>query len=233
MVQITNLRGVIIRSLCIATAVAMVLLPDTCAGQNTAYAGFLGGISTLSADGRTTVAAQTVATSSYKPENGPAIDVFGGVHWNDFLSFQADYLWDRNALTLDASRASANAGVEFYEREYRSSQHAVIGNALLYFRARSSRVRPFLAAGTGVVHLAADPRATGTALGITPPAGFRSTKAVLHVWVGIDLRVCRGWAFRYSFTETASSNPISRELDPPGQRRLANFRNLFGLVKEF
>lgn len=232
MAQITNLRGVIIQRLCIATAVAMVLLPDTCAAQKTTYAGFQGGISTLSADGRTTVAAQTVATSSYKPENGPAIDVFGGLHWNDFLSFQADYVWDRNALTLDASRASANAGA-FYEREYRSSQHAVMGNALFYFRARSSRVRPFLAAGTGVVHLAADPRGLGAAQGITPPGAFRSAMVVLQVGVGIDLKVRRGWAFRYSFAETVSSNPISRELDPPAHRNLANFRNLFGIVKEF
>ena len=214
-------------------ALAMVFLPQTCAGQKRPYAGLLGGISTLSADGNTTVAPQTAATSSYKPENGPGIDIFAGVHWNNFLSLQMDYLWNRNPLTLDALRANATGGGAFYQQEYRSSQHAVLGNVLLYFRSRSSWVRPFLSVGTGVVHLAAAPLTSGVAQGLKPPGTFRSTMAALHVAVGIDLMVHRGWAFRYSFAETSSPNPISRQLAPPGTRMLANFRNLFGVVKEF
>jgi len=226
-------RPVITRHFCIATALAMAFLPHTFAGQRRLYAGLLGGVSTLSSDARTAVEPQTVTTSSYKPENGPAVDVFAGVHWNNFLSFQADYLGNRNQLTLDASRANAGVGSTFYEQEYRSSQHAVLGNALLYFRSRSSWARPFLSVGTGVVHLAANPRSPGASQGITPPAAFRSTMAALHVAVGIDLRARQGWAFRYSFAETSSSNPISHQLVPRGARMLANFRNLFGIVKEF
>jgi len=225
--------GSISRSFCIIAALAIVFWPQNCAGQKMPYAGLLGGISTLSADGRTTVEPQTAATSSYKPENGPAIDVFAGVHWNNFLSFQVDYLWNRNPLTLDALRANATGGGAFYEQEYRSSQHAVLGNVLLYFRSRSSWVRPFLSVGTGVVHLATDPLTPGAAQGLAPPSTLRSTMAALHVAVGIDLRVHRGWALRYSFAETSSPNPISRQLAPPGTRMLANFRNLFGIAKEF
>ncbi len=191
--------GSISRSFCIIAALAIVFWPQNCAGQKMPYAGLLGGISTLSADGRTTVEPQTAATSSYKPENGPAIDVFAGVHWNNFLSFQVDYLWNQNPLTLDALRANATGGGAFYKQEYRSSQHAVLGNVLLYFRSRSSWVRPFLSVGTGVVHLSTDPLTSGVAQGITPPGTFRSTMAALHVAVGIALRVHRGWALRYSF----------------------------------
>jgi hypothetical protein len=225
--------GRISRQLCIASAVAMVFLPGTCAGQKRPYTGLLGGVSTLSADGSTTVEPEAAAASSYKPENGPTLDVFAGMHWNNFLSFQADYLWNRNPLTLNALRTNANLGAPFYGQEYRSGQHTVLGSALLYFRSRPSWVRPFLSVGTGVAHLTADPRSPGIARGMAPPATFRSTMAVLHVAVGIDLRVHQGWALRYSFAETSSANPVSRQLAPPGTRMLANFRNLFGIVKEF
>jgi hypothetical protein len=36
---------------------------------------------------------------------------------------------------------------------------------------------------------------------------------------------------RYSFSESVSGNPISAQLSPPGQRNLANFQNLFGVVR--
>src|SRR5258708_2618010 len=170
-----------VRCFCIATALAMVFLPQTCNGQKKRYMGLLGGISALSADGRTALEARTM--SSYAPEDGLAIDVFGGVHLNDFLTLQADYLWNRNPLTLDTLRASDMRGGAFYEQQYRSREHAVIGNALLYFRNRSSWVRPFLSAGAGIVNLAADPRSPGLAQGITPPAAFRSTAAPLPVAV--------------------------------------------------
>lgn len=225
--------GVIGWRLCITAALAMLVLLQTCAGQTRPYVGLLGGVSTLSADGRSTVEPQIAATSSYKPGNGSTVDAFAGVHWNNFLSFQADYLWNRNSLTLDTLRGSAVAGTMFYEQEFRSSQHTVLGNVLLYFRSRSSWVRPFLSVGSGVVHLSADPRGPGVAQGIAPPGTFRSTMAALHVAAGIDLRVHRSWAFRYSFAETSSPNSISRQLAPPGTRMLANFRNLFGIAREF
>jgi hypothetical protein len=40
-------------------------------------------------------------------------------------------------------------------------------------------------------------------------------------------------SFRYSFSETIGGNPISPRLSPPGERNLANFENLFGVVARF
>lgn len=68
----------------------------------------------------------------------------------------------------------------------------------------------------------------------SPTAAWLDSSAVaLQVAVGIDIRLYHGWAFRYSFAETTRSNPISSHLSPPGNRMLANFRNLFGFVKYF
>lgn len=228
-----NRHGDLVRGFCLTAGLAMLCLPQACAGQSRPYAGFLGGISTLSADGQSTIGPPVAAMSSYKPGNGGTIDAFAGVHWKNFLSFQADYLWNENPLSLDVLRASSVTGSVFYQQRFQSSQQTVLGNALLYFRNRSSWVRPYLSVGTGVVHLAADPRAPGVVDGLTPPGSFRSNMAALHVAVGIDLRIRRGWIFRYSFAETSSPNPISRQLAPPGTRMLANFRNLFGIAKEF
>src|SRR5215467_14070834 len=43
----------------------------------------------------------------------------------------------------------------------------------------------------------------------------------------------KGWAFRYTFSETLSKNPISDRLSPPGQHSRKNFQNLFGFVRRF
>ena len=101
------------------------------------------------------------------------------------------------------------------------------------FRPRSSWVRPFLSVGTGAVFFSAEPRSASTANGISPPGPFSQTNPVLQVAVGIDLKVKSGWGFRYSFAETSGSNPIDRHLSPSGSRMLANFHNLFGVIKYF
>ena len=209
-------------------------LRKPCSAQRRPYTGVMGGVSTLSADALTDLDSNSATTSSYKPENGATAGVFVGLHWNNYFSMQGDYLWNRNLLTLDSLAASTTGtGARLYERTFQSRQHTALGSALLYFRPRSSWVRPFLAVGTGVVHLTAKPRSAGIANGISPPASFSATKPALHVAVGIDLKLKSGWGFRYSFAETSSSNPISHQLTPPGSRRLANFRNLFGVVKYF
>jgi hypothetical protein len=205
-----------------------------CGAQPRPYGGVMTGVSTLSADARTALGSDQAATSSYKPENGLTAGVYFGLHANDYLSVQADYLWNRNVVTLNGVMAGgASAGATFYEQPFQSRQHGVLGSVLLFFRPRSSWVRPFLSVGTGVVHFTAESRATGVVNGISPPGPFRATKPALHVAVGIDLKVKSGWGFRYSFAETSNANPISRQLTPPGSRMLANFRNLFGFVKYF
>ena len=60
-----------------------------------------------------------------------------------------------------------------------------------------------------------------------------STHSLLRVAVGVDVTFVKGWSARYSFSESLSGNPISQQLSPPGQRNLANFQNLFGIVRAF
>ena len=216
-------------------AVAGILaIQGPCNAQRRLYFGFMGGVSTLSADARTVISSGSATTASYDPESGPAAGAYIGLHWTNYFSVQGDYLWNRNGLTLDSLAAgTTGAETKLYERAFESRQHAAFGNALLYFRPRSSWVRPFLSVGTGVVHFAAEPRSGGITNGLSPPGPFSATKPALHVAVGIDLKLKSGWGFRYSFAETSSSNPISHQLTPPGSRMLANFRNLFGVVKYF
>jgi hypothetical protein len=222
------------RYLAAILAVASFALPRPCAAQHGPYVGITGGVSTLSADSRIVLGPDHVATASYKPENGPTTDVYIGLHWNNYLSIQADYLWNRNLLTLDGLVAGrTNSGSVFFEQAFQSRQYGAVGNALLFFRPRCSWVRPFLSVGTGFARLMAEPRSAGIANGISPPGPFSATKPILHVAVGIDLKVKSGWGFRYSFAETSSANPIDQQLTPSGSHGLANFRNLFGFVKYF
>jgi hypothetical protein len=183
------------------------------------YAGVLGGISTLSADARSVVTGSGASASSYKPVNGAVVNAFGGVHFNDYLSLQGNYTWNRNDLELFAIR---NPG-DSYEQRRGSSQHSAGVDLLVYFRDRRSWVRPFLSAGPAVVRFKSN----------STTDSFSSVKPSLRVGVGIDARIAPGWAFRYSFLEAMQANPISRRLSPPGDRRLANFQNLFGIVRLF
>ena len=160
--------------------------------------------------------------SLYKPENGPAFNFFGGVHLTDFLSVQGNYVFNRNDLTLTASQISESGGA-FYEQSRTSSQHAVIGDLLLYFRNRQTWFRPYLSVGSGFVSLESrETRVLVSQGNLTlPERRFESTRPALRVAVGIDFRLAAGWAFRYSFSETLRRNAISGQLSPPGQRNLA------------
>jgi hypothetical protein len=198
------------------------------------YGGALVGISTLSADGRSTITPTATALSLYKPENGMALNLFGGVHLTEFISVQGNYVWNRNALLLTSTQFSG-VGQLVYEQSRRSTQHSGIGDLLLYFRNRRSKVRPYLSAGAGFVHFKSSQRELRAIRGtpVLPPESFTYTGPVLRVAVGIDLAVSHNWCFRYSFSETIGKNPISAQLSPLGQRNLANFQNLFGLVRYF
>src|SRR5215469_3471363 len=154
----------------IAVFAGTLARPQLCSAQARPYFGAVGGVSTLSADASTAINAGSAAASSYKPENGPTVGVFGGLHWTNYFSVQADYVWNRNLLTLDSLAASTTgANTKLFEETSRSRQQSALGSALLYFRPRSSWVRPFLSVGTGVVHLTADPRSAGTVSGLIPP----------------------------------------------------------------
>ena len=208
-------------------------LRATAQDESRVYAGAIAGVSTLSADGRASTQPGRAEASLYKPENGPALNLFVGLHVGRYVSVQGNYVWNRNDLTLFSSFTTAQAG-GFYEQHRNSAQHAVVGDALLYFRALGSGVRPYLSTGVGVVRFGSEPAGGEVTSGLAPPDGeIASTRVVLRVAVGIDLALGEAWSFRYSFSESISGNPISARLTPPGERNLANFQNLFGFVTRF
>ena len=203
----------------------LLLVIPPCWGQRY-FASALGGISTLSADAASRLTPSD-AVSLYKPENGAALNIAGGVLLNDWLGLQTNYLWNRNDLAI-----TEVSGLATFEQDRHSSQHAFIADMLLFFRSRRSRIRPYLSVGSGLVLLRSS--AAGPAVGaLALPPEIDTVKLPLRVAVGIDLLFRRGWGFRYSFSETMTGNPFSASLDPAGSRRLANFQNLFGFVKYF
>lgn len=195
------------------------------------YVGALGGIATLSADAGSQSAASGLNLSSYAPANGGALDIFAGAHLHNYFSVQGDFVWNSNDLRLSSSSTNGN----FYQEDRSSSQQSATVSLLVYFRQRSSRIRPYLALGTGIAHLTSSNQrliAFGGAPSL-PPQTFSLTGPVLRSHVGIDLRLVSKLDFRYSFSETIGSNAISKQLSPTGPRGLANFQNLFGFVVRF
>ncbi len=204
------------------------------------FLGVVAGISTLSADASTLLNASRFSSSSYDPENGPGVEAYIGVHFNQYFSAQLKYSWDRHDIRLSGIQATLPPDerlgmVAFYEQSRSSSQQTLIANVLLYFRDRPSWARPYLAVGTGAATLTSTSHGSDTspADAPTPPARFSSVGPALEAAVGIDLRIRRNWGFRYSFAETIRGNPIGEQLTPPGTRPLATFRNLFGFIKLF
>jgi hypothetical protein len=198
------------------------------------YAGILGGVSSLSGDARSIVSSNSIAFSSYDPKNGGDISVLFGKHFSDYFSAQVSYTWNENDLSLTAG-SSGTGTQQAYQQSRSSSQQSVLGNVLVYFRPRKSRLRPYLSAGTGFMHFASRQESLQQVLGspILPPQRFSANEIVLNVPVGIDVNLGKGWAFRYTFSETISRNPISDRLSPAGQHTFKNFQNLFGFVRRF
>lgn len=196
------------------------------------YAGAIGGVATLSADAGSQPTGGGLSLSSYAPANGGALNLFAGAHVHDYFSLQGSYIWNSNRLRLNST--SSSGGV-FYQEDRNSSQQAAIFDFLLYFRRRSSRIRPYLGTGGGVIHLSSSQDRILASGGIAalPPSRFSSTGPVFRSHVGIDLRLARNLDFRYSFSEMIGSNEISRHLSPKGPRGLENFQNLFGFVVRF
>jgi hypothetical protein len=197
------------------------------------FAGAAAGIATLAADARSEITSSGADVSLYKPENGPALNIFVGSHVQEYLTVQGNYVWNRNDLTLTSVRTT-DSGPSFYEAPRASSQHAFIGDLLVYFRERRSAIRPYLSAGVGVVRFQTTARGGDSVRNATlPPLTSVATRALLRVAVGLDVSMGGHWGARYSFSESVSGNPISAQLSPPGQRGLANFQNLFGVVRSF
>jgi len=203
-------------------------------GQDTNFAGAMIGVSTLSADGRSVFDATSTAVSLYKPENGLTGLIFGGRHLSDFFSAQASYGWNGNDLKLASTQIAA--GVErAYEYSYAVRHHTVAAELMIYFRPRSSMLRPYLSAGPGVAWFSSSQGRPIFTRGspFLPPARFSATDICFRVAVGIDIRLKGRAGFRYSFAETIQRNPISAQMVPTGERNLANFQNLFGVFWRF
>jgi outer membrane protein W len=218
-----------------ALALALVLMSVAAAAQDEPriFTGALFGVSTLSADARTVTTGSTAAVSLYEPKNGLALNVFAGIHIAQYFSIQANWMWNRNDLTLVSSFTAPHTRA-FYEQHRDSRQHAVVLDGLIYFRRLDSAIRPYLGTGLSVLHFSSDELVVSAAQGLTPPDGkIASTRIGLRSHVGIDFKLSRLLAFRYSFSETISGNPISPSLTPPGRRGLMNFQNLFGFVGRF
>src|SRR6266852_1957897 len=201
--------------------------------QSEFYAGLQAGVSTLSGDAASVLTASAANFSSYNPVNGIALSAIFGRNISEYVSLQADYIYNRNRLTL-ASGAFSNGTLNSYQEVRGSSQQSVIGDVLVYFRQRQSRLRPYLSVGTGVVHFSSfQQRVDFAGSPSLPRQRFSSNLIALHVPVGMDVKLRGGWMFRYSFSETLTKNPISDHLSPPGSHSLKNFQNLFGIIKRF
>lgn len=192
------------------------------------------GVTTLSADGQTAITTTGSMVSLYKPENGITGRFFYGRHLSNYFSVQGTYTLNRNLLTLTSLATSAGQE-SVYEQTRSSTQQMVGAEAMAYFRPRSSALRPYLSFGGGASHFASSAQRVTVQRGSlpVPPAAFTAAKPFVRVDVGIDMKLTRGWKFRYSFGETIIRNPISVQLTPQGKRNLASFQNLFGFVKEF
>jgi hypothetical protein len=212
--------------------ILFLLIVRSVAASVTPYAGAIGGIATLSADAGSLRTAQGLNQSSYSPANGGALDLFVGVHLFDYFSVQGNFIWNENDLVLNSSSLGPNT---FYQQARSSSQRAGVVDFLVYFRRRTSWIRPYLGTGAGIIHLQSNVTRLIDSGGIPllPPASFSSTRPVFRSHVGMDIRVFRQLNFRYSFSEFIGKNDISKHLSPPALRRLANFQNLFGFALNF
>jgi hypothetical protein len=217
-------------------AFAIVLgaaVPTLAQAVGHSYAGMLIGVSTLSADGQSTTDASAARISFYTPENGLALNLLAGVHLAEYFTVQANYIWNRNRLTLFASDADQQMG-RFYEQVRQSDQHAFVIDGLIYFRNLQSRIRPYLSTGLSVLRFSSAAAFDVVSIGLpTPAEEISSARVGLRSAVGIDIAVSPRLGLRYSFSETLSPNPISPHLNPPGGRWLANFQNLVGIVAQF
>jgi Outer membrane protein beta-barrel domain len=215
-------------------ALAFFLAGCRTAARAQLYAGVLGGVASISGDARSMLSSGSSAFSSYDPKNGGAIEVLAGKHLSNYFTVQANYIWNANNMTV--SGGTFIGGTQQAYQEYRSSyQLSVLGNVLVYFRNRDSRLRPYLSVGTGLLHFSSTQQRVDQALGgpVLPPHNFDSKMIALNVPVGIDVALGRGWALRYTFSENISGNPIDDHLSPSGQHSFKTFLNLFGFSKRF
>jgi len=206
------------------------LVPLMSRAQRSIYLGGMGGVATLSGDGNAVITSTSASSSLYDPMNGGAAEVFAGINLFNYLSFQGDYVWNRNRVVL-TSNSSSPGVLNFYREPEAVTQNAVLGNALVYFRKRGSRLRPYLSEGAGAVFIHSRFSGAGVVGGnpVLPPASSNQTSPALRTSVGLDIQLKGPWHFRFSFGETITRNTFGNQLSPPEKRIPKNFQNLFGI----
>lgn len=172
------------------------------------YVTGLGGAAALS--NAASASSAPLSASSYQARTGPAFQFAAGYHFTDWVSVQAFYSWNQNEIRTSRITQSALA-----QTSGTAKQHAVGGEGLLYFRARSSWVRPYLSGGPAWVRVDGENK-----------LGFRTA-------VGVDIQIRTGLQLRYSFSEMMSANSFANTLSPSTGGLLMNFQNIVGFVKTF
>jgi hypothetical protein len=212
------------------------LIPWPLAAQSHIYLGAMGGLAALSGDGSAIVnpSSASASTSLFDPMNGAAAEVFLGVHSFKYVSFQADYVWNRNHVVLISTTGSPGV-LAFYREPESVTQDAFLGSALLYFRRRASRIRPYLSESLGAVLIRS--RLPGGVIVVgsprLPPASSDHVSPALRTSVGLDVQLRSSWYFRYSFGETITRNTFGDQLSPPEHRIPKNFQNFWGIYFNF
>jgi hypothetical protein len=194
----------------------------------------MGGVATLSGDGSAIVTPSSASTSLFDPDNGGAADIFAGVHLFEYVSFQADYVYNRNNAVV-VSTSVEPSEMNFFRQPESITQNAFLANVLVYFRRRDSRIRPYLAEGGGAVllHSRLSGKATVGGIVVLPPSTSDHASIALRTSVGLDLRLFGPWYFRYSFGETITRNMLGDQVVPTQHRIPKNFQSLFGIYVRF
>lgn len=198
--------------------------------RETIYFGGMAGIATLSGDANAVITPASASTSLYDPSNGGAASAFVGAHVFNYISLQADYVWNRNDVVLVSSINIPGAS-SFYRLPESVTQQAFLGNVLIFFRKHGSRIRPYLSEGVGAVLIHSQLSGAGIVSGSPdlPPVSSDHPSVVLRTSVGLDVRLRGSWYFRYSFGETITRNTFGDQLSPPEHRIAKNFQSLFGI----
>lgn len=187
----------------------------------------LGGLAILSGDAKAAFSQGAVASFS-SPKDGFALNLAAGHHFNNWVSAQGNYLFNRNDVTLNGV-----SGNTFYSAVNQSRQHQIVFDGMLYVRPLSSRIRPYLSVGFAMVQASRNQVSFLGTAAVVPTPKASEWHPGLRSAVGMDLTIKPGWAFRYSFSETLTGNLFSRSLVPPAQKHLMNFHHLLGVVRSF
>lgn len=198
------------------------------------YLGGMGGFATLSGDGSAVITPSSASTSLFDPKNGPVGEALVGTHLFRYVSFEGDYIWNRNPVTLISTTQAAGVS-NYYRQPEDVTQNAFLANVLIYFRERGDTIRPYLSEGFGAVliHNSVSDGATVVGSPTLPPSKSDHASIALRTLVGMDIRMRNRWYARYSFGETIDRNTFGDRISPPQHRIPKNFQNLFGVYFEF